>query len=281
MSLSGAESSEPNEDKVWLWQLRWREVAAYLERNDTVLIPIGSVEQHGGHLPTGTDTLTAMAVAHDAGKISGTLVAPPLWYGWAPQHMGFPGTVTLRPETLSELVTDVGLSLVHHGFRRLIVINGHRFANIPPLSLAINKVRQVTGAVAVIADLAFLAESVYSEWAKDTESGGFGHADGYETSHMLHLHPELAEMEQAADATGGEYSRFKALDPWVPSSRAAYWPSTAEEYARSEDGSSGNPRWATAERGRLLHEALVGDVVEMLASVREEPLKVTRPDYPS
>jgi len=90
MSLSGAKSSEPNEDKIWLWQLRWREVAAYLERNDTVLIPIGSVEQHGGHLPTGTDALTAIAVARDAGKISGTHVAPPLWYGWAPSTWASP-----------------------------------------------------------------------------------------------------------------------------------------------------------------------------------------------
>lgn len=268
-------------DRVWLWQLRWREVAAYLERNDTVLIPIGSVEQHGGHLPTGTDALTAAAVTHDAAKASGTLAAPPLWYGWAPQHMGFPGTVTLRPETVTELMTDVGLSLVHHGFRRLVVVNGHRFANIAPLSLALNKVRQTTGALAVLVDLAYIAGNVYCEWSQDPESGGFGHADGYETSHMLHLHPELVEMQHAVSDTGGGHNPFKTLDPWAPSNRAAYWPSTAAENAHSVDGTLGNPRWATAERGEALHKALVADLVEMLASIRNEPVEVTRPDYPS
>ncbi|MCA1697261.1 MAG: creatininase family protein, partial [Actinobacteria bacterium] len=202
-------------------------------------------------------------------------------YGWAPQHMGFPGTVTLRPETLSALVTDVGLSLVHHGFRRLVVINGHRFANIPPLSVAINKVRQATGALAVVADFAYLAGSVYSEWARDPESGGVGHADGYETAHMLHLHPELVDMQQAAGDTSSGHNPFKALDPWVPSNRAAYWPSTAAETARSEGVAGGNPRWATAERGETLHKALVADLVEMLASMRKEPVEVTQPDYPS
>jgi creatinine amidohydrolase len=229
----------------------------------------------------GTDTLTAIAVAHDAAKVSGTLLASPLWYGWSPQHMCFPGTVSLRPETVTGLMTDVGLSLVHHGFRRLVVVNGHRFANIAPLSLALNKVRQTTGALAVLVDLAHIAGNVYSEWSQDPESGGFGHADGYETAHMLYLHPELVEMQHVASATGVGHNPFKALDPWTPSNRAAYWPSTAAENARSEDGALGNPHWATTERGEALHKALVADLVEMLASIRDEPVEVTRPDYPS
>ena len=129
-----------------LARLSYPEVADYLKDADTVLVPCGATEQHGSHLPVGVDAMTAIAVADDVSSRTGVLVTPPMWFGWSPHHMGFAGTVSLRPETLTALAEDVATSLLHHGFRRVIFINGHRLANLPPLSIASTRVRNRTGA---------------------------------------------------------------------------------------------------------------------------------------
>src|ERR1051325_4430951 len=111
--------------------MRWEELAVpeidQLDRDATVLIlPLGSVEQHGRHLPVGTDTMLAHALSTAAADRLPERVAvfPPPWYGFSPHHMRFPGTVTLRGETMMALVEDAAANIVHHGFRRLILLNG-------------------------------------------------------------------------------------------------------------------------------------------------------------
>lgn len=267
-------------ENVWLSEWRWPDVAKYLENRDSVLLPVGSTEQHGAHLPLGVDVLTPLRLAEDAGKLADVLVAPPIWYGWAPHHMAYPGTVTLRPETLTDLVADVLTSLVYHGFGRLVVVNGHRIANLPPLQIAVNRVRQRTGALALVVDPVWLAEEVFTAWASDSASGGIGHADGYETAHMLHLFPELVEMDAAPAAATG-HPAYKVVDPYEPGNRAAYWPSTAAETGTQNGGVTGNPQWGTAERGRHLHEALVNNLVDLLQSIRGVTVEVAAPQYPS
>jgi creatinine amidohydrolase len=267
-------------EDVWLARWRWPEVADHLTRQDSVLLPVGSTEQHGAHLPLGVDAMTPIRLAEDAGREASVPVAPPIWYGWAPHHMAFPGTITLRPETLTALVEDVLTSLVHHGFRRLVVVNGHRIANLPPLQIAVNRVRQRTGALAVVVDPVWLAEDVFTTWAEDTDSGGIGHADGYETAHMLHLFPELVAMEEAPPAAT-DHPAYKVVDPYERGDRAAYWPSVATEANRGTGGVTGNPRWGTAERGQHLHTALVRNLVDLLRSIRDVEVEVTAPPYPS
>ena len=100
------------------------EIAA-LDRERTVLVlPLGSVEQHGRHMPLGTDTMLAHAVALAAAeKVPGVAVLP--WYGFSAHHMRFPGSITLRAETLIALCEDIVGSVVAHGFRRILIVNGH------------------------------------------------------------------------------------------------------------------------------------------------------------
>src|SRR5262245_16354077 len=112
--------------------MRWEELSVpkveQLDRDSTVLIlPLGSVEQHGRHLPLGTETILAHALANGVNaRVKGRAeVPPPRWYGFAPHHMRFAGTVTLRTETMIALVEDVAASLIEHGFRRLLLLNGH------------------------------------------------------------------------------------------------------------------------------------------------------------
>ena len=105
------------------------DVKEYLRHSDTILIPKASLEQHGAHLPLFCDSITADEVARRAGRKAGILYTPTLWMGYSPQHLKAPGegtgTITLRVDTYLNLLYDIGRSLIHHGFRRLVFVNGH------------------------------------------------------------------------------------------------------------------------------------------------------------
>src|SRR5699024_8805648 len=150
----------------------------------------GSVEQHSKHLPLGTDSFVAKKVAEDAGRETDTLVAPQTWVGWAPHHMAYPGTVTLRPETLTAVVEDMCQSLIYHGFEKIIIVNGHREANLPPIRIAATRLRNKTGAFIPIVDPFYFNYESGKELRK-SGPGGIGHAEELESSHMFYLYPDL------------------------------------------------------------------------------------------
>ena len=96
------------EKQVWLQNLTWEEVKQKTRQaKGTIILPVGSTEQHGYHLPVGTDTMVANSIAEDAAGKTNVLVAPPLWFGWSPHHMVLPGTITIRPELQIEVVFDI------------------------------------------------------------------------------------------------------------------------------------------------------------------------------
>ncbi|HEX6141502.1 MAG TPA: creatininase family protein [Geminicoccaceae bacterium] len=103
----------------------WHEVEAYLRRSNGIILPIGSTEQHGPTGLIGTDSICADVVARAVGEAADALVAPTVSFGMAQHHMAFPGTMTLRPETLLAVLVDLLTSLSRHGFERCFVINGH------------------------------------------------------------------------------------------------------------------------------------------------------------
>ena len=119
--------------------LSWPEVEAYLEESKTVLIPIGSTEQHGPNGLMGTDAICAEVIGRRAGETAGILVAPTFNVGQAQHHMAFPGTMTLRPSTMIAAMVDWARSLVHHGFERLYWLNGHG-GNIATMNAAFSEI---------------------------------------------------------------------------------------------------------------------------------------------
>lgn len=103
----------------------WEQIAEYLAHDNRVILPIGATEQHGRHLGVGADFLIAQAIAEQIGAQTRVLVAPTLAYGMSHQHMEFSGTLSLSPTTLSAVLQDLLHSLYRHGFRRVLVVNGH------------------------------------------------------------------------------------------------------------------------------------------------------------
>ncbi len=117
----------------------WPEIDAYLTRSKGVIVPVGSTEQHGPTGLIGTDTISVELIAQRAGEEAGILVAPAFPVGVAAHHMGFAGSMSLRPETFIAAMREWAASLAHHGFRRIYFFNGHG-GNIVPLSKAATEI---------------------------------------------------------------------------------------------------------------------------------------------
>src|SRR5260370_21822318 len=122
----------------------------FLARSDIVLIPIGSLEQHGPHLPLGTDTITALEVSKRAAELADVPYAPPLWAGYSPQHLREPGTgtgtITLRASTLNDVLYAIARSLLHAGGNQLIFVHGHG-SNVKVIDPRRRRIRYETGAM--------------------------------------------------------------------------------------------------------------------------------------
>lgn len=111
--------------KVVLPEMSWPEVEEVLKETSVAIIPVGSCEQHGLHLPLGADFLGGFTMAKKIAEEAGAVVAPVLWVGYSEHHMGFPGTITLTTETLVQVLVEACRSLSKHGFKRIILLSSH------------------------------------------------------------------------------------------------------------------------------------------------------------
>jgi len=249
--------------EVWLQRMTWEEVAQRIESGmRTVLLPIGSTEQHGPHLPVGTDTLLAIAIAEEAAKRTKALVTPPLWFGWSPHHMVLPGTITIRPEVLVELVYDVIESLSQHRLQYVILVNGHRIVNVSWLQLVGERAKRELGVSVSIFDPAFMSKDI----VRTLDWGEVGHADEIESSQLWACYPELAKMDRAVDGPR-HHGDLYHVDPALPGDTLCYVPSSpaeAEAAANESGGVSGEPSKASQEGGRRYHEHLVARLVQVI-----------------
>ncbi|MHA1594373.1 MAG: creatininase family protein, partial [Candidatus Baldrarchaeia archaeon] len=209
-----------------------------LGRFDKAVLAIGSTEYHGEHLPYGTDTLVAEHLAEAvAERVEGLLVLPPLPLGMSHHYASFPLALSLSTETLMRVLWEVFESLLRHGIKRLLIINGHD-GNIPAIEAATRefRVKHPEMKIAVLeawwktaADL--LPEETFEAW------GGLGHGGEGETSMMLAVAPELVEMSHA-----------RGVIPELPAHVEVKW--RFEEL--TPYGVTGDPTKATAEKGRKM-----------------------------
>ncbi len=251
---------------MWLQDMKWPDVTEYLRDKDVILLPVGSTEQHGRHAPLGTDTFIASRLAEDAARRASVICAPPLAFGWSPHHLVLPGTISIRPTTLQELLMDVIHSLARHGFAKFIVVNGHRITNLPWMQLAAQQAQSELNVTVVIFDPAYMAKEI----ASPLGFGTIGHADELETSQMLHLLPHLIDLDRAVDSPDDARPLYH-VDPRSNQDTLCYVPSTLthmQRVAEETGGSTGRPTRSRADLGQRLHEHLVSRLVAVIESVR-------------
>lgn len=223
------------------------------QRGSTVVWPFGAVEQHGPHLPLGTDALFADrlldAVLEPLPEDAPILRMPVQAIGFSPEHRSFAGTLTLPAELVLSLVREVGRGLAQAGFRRLVLFNGHG-GQIGLLQVAARELRDACPELAVLPCFLWSGpEGVWNRIPEPERSQGL-HAGLAETSLMLHLAPELVGAERPVDGSGGT----PIPEGWSLEGEAPCAWLTSDV---SKSGVIGDARGAAPELGEELFEALV------------------------
>lgn len=262
-----------------LGDLSYVDIQAYLQVKDIVLIPMASLEQHGPHLPLYTDTITAVEISRRVSEMIAVLHTPPIWMGYSPQHMHEPGmgrgTITVRSSTLLAIMSDVARSLIHHGFNRLVFVNGHG-SNIKVVDPILRKLRYETGAL-----ISFVKPYMerYTGILKGLmenppeETPGW-HASELETSQDLAWNAGKVRMERA-EHTKAHIPNFlpqsfakKDGMPDVEFEGYTYFNFPMDHHEFIESGTIGNPLRATQEKGeeafRRLSEHTARGVLELM-----------------
>lgn len=234
------------------------------------IIPIGSIEQHGPHLPLGTDTYAATALAEAVAKETDAIVVPLCWPGVSEHHMGFKGTITLKPDTLRAVLNDGIESLSRHGFKRVLVINGHG-GNTQTMDYAIAEAGKKYG-VAVQTNRSAPADPAAG--ARYSLEHFDVHAGQDETSYMLHIKPELVEMERMEDFVTTavfppQMEKLRAMlqtntDPSVLMQLAMSYVPPSHVLTSSGVWGKLSPEYSTAEAGRKSFEATVERLVRLI-----------------
>jgi len=255
-----------------LAEMRWPEVEAYLEDNGAVLLPVGSTEQHGPHLPLGTDIFQPVSVAEGVAAALDVLVAPPLWYGDARHHLAYPGTMALRPETMIHVLYDLYDSLAFHGFDTVVTINGHRSANVPTARTAMNRAREEHPDVTfALADLIEVAASTHDD-LRDGEPEDGNHGGEFETSFMLAEHPDLVEESEFAPSEeeplpAGTSRDLVGRTDFLRTGMS-WQDGRARRDASDHQGHHGDPTKATAEKGEAVRAAMIDNIVAFVEDVQ-------------
>ncbi len=187
----GVPAGEPR-TPYYLPHMTWDEVEAYLRSSDMVIVPVGSIEQHGRHLPLGSDIVQATEICLRIGQQARVLVAPAVLAGVSEHHMGFPGTIALSPATFEAVLYETSQSLIAHGFRRIIFYSGHG-GNDPSVSNVVFRINRETPATAV--DLARFEFPPQDPRIASLKADS--HAGVEETSMMLVLAGGLVQREKA------------------------------------------------------------------------------------
>jgi creatinine amidohydrolase len=247
-------------------RLTWPEMNEAIAAQKLVILPTGSTEQHGRHLPLDVDLFLCESVCLEVGRRAAdqVLVLPAIPYGLNMHHIDFPGTIHIEPETFIAFCLNVTKSVAYHGFEKILLVNGHG-SNSPLVDLVARKTVLATKSLCFACNyFAFLRQA----FEKVRESEVVAHADELETSLYLHLAPERVRMDKAvkdddrmgrflsSDSTGNYPVRFN--DFW------GRWTQT---------GVHGDATKATAEKGRALFEAAVTGLVELVGELRAWPIE--------
>jgi creatinine amidohydrolase len=227
------------------------EIAAAFKRHPLVILPAGSVEQHGPHLPTGTDTFAANVIAHRVAERMDGLVLPGTPLGVTPMHMPYEGTITLTPDTYMRVVTETCSSTAKHGAKYLLIINWHE-GNIPSLAIAAEGLHRQHGMSVLTAQACYVAEELYGH-----SCNGLTHGGEIEALAVLAERPELVHLDRIEDSS--DHTHGHRMDKLRRT--RAYQPVLTDIRSIAPTGWFGSPQHATAEKG----ERMLTDIADAIA----------------
>ncbi|MEW6387724.1 MAG: creatininase family protein [Thermodesulfobacteriota bacterium] len=235
--------------------LNLREFQEWRQQNRTVIIPVGSLEEHGPHLPLGTDTFHALEVARRVARLSPVLVAPPIFYGLCRSTRDHPGTVSISGQTLRSLILDLGRECYRQGLRNLVILSGH--AGGTHLAALVEAgetlLAELPEAGIAIVNLLDLLREVVAASPGLVKTKGDSHAGEVETALMLAAYPHLVK--------GSAPAEWPAFPKYIlVRDKERYWPG----------GVWGDPGQATVAQGEEILEAEARRLAEVIAGLEKK-----------
>ena len=247
-----------------LQKMKWPEVKEQIEKAVVAVVPIGSTEQHGYHLPIDTDISVPYHIAIKATEDTGDIVAPPINYGYNEKDLSFPGTVSVKTNSFLSYVFDVCDSLSRTGFKKILLLNGHGY-NTFLVHTVCNMVNEKAGSLCASTSYVQLIPDIIEEIRQSRFPGGIAHSGELETSIQLFLNPESVDMDKAVKEFGFHETKYTWIDVKTP---PVYIRTKFANNTRS--GVIGDPTLATREKGERIITALIERLAEFLRLFREE-----------
>jgi creatinine amidohydrolase len=256
--------------------LTWPQINEAVEQRKVVILPVGATEQHGYHLPINTDNLLVGSVCDAAGRRSpeDMLILPQVSYGYCHHVMDFPGSINIEPSTFVRFLLDITRSVAYHGFKRIIVINGHG-SNHPLVDQVGRQTNLQTDAMcATLSWWQLVADYWNNEVRESVMPGGCAHACELETSMYMHIDGGRVRRDRIKGAVPSymtdipEGDRWQKVDLTGPNGPVSIvdWTSSY-----SETGSFGEPEKATDEKGALAFEHAVSQLIAMVRWFKDRP----------
>lgn len=247
---------------VFLGEMTSPEIEDFLREHRTVVVPVGSTEQHGPHGPLLTDVLVPQEVARRIAARVEALVAPPVNYGLSYPHIGFTGVVHLRIPTFMTLIEDLCASLAAIGFRRIVFLNGH-YDNTYAIAYACANARERLPDDAVAFPINYWDGMSADEAAEFFGPSAGLHANRGETSAVLAINPDLVDMERA----NAEMPPFPEVTSAAPVHTAFFFSAPGSVHRATRSGTWGDARESSPEFGERYLEVVSEATVRMLDDI--------------
>lgn len=255
-------------------KLTWPEINDAIELGKVCIVPCGAVEQHGPHLPLDVDLVCPTEIAHGAGRQypGEMLILPVVAYGYTGHVMDFPGTINNHFEHFMHHMLDITKSLAYHGFKKIILLNGHG-SNMPNLDLVARRTNLETDAECVATawwQLLTVDKTFLPRWRQSKFPGGCCHAGELETSLYLYLDSDNVRH----DKIKSDVVSFNEEDsPFCYVDLFGQGPSTVISWTSSysESGVLGDAELASAEKGEEAYEEAVRQLARFVAWFKDRP----------
>jgi len=245
---------------VILGEMTNPEVESFLKEHHTVIVPVGSTEQHGPHGPLATDTIVPMEIARRIAPQVGAVVGPPVTYGLSYPHLGFTGVVSLRQSTFAALIEDLCENYARMGFRRIVFLNGH-WDNTHPIAYACaNAAEQMP-----LGARAFPITYWDSMNAEETEEFRVLHANRSEMSAVMAINPQLVDMEVA----NVELPPFPDYAAPAAAHTAFFYPNPGSIKWATQSGTWGDARDSSVEFGQRFLDVVCASVIRLLGEIEQ------------